>query len=140
MAAKFHFRLQRVLDYRELAETWAQDAYLEAQRRRLAADAELADIHNRRVKVLRYPALGVADRLALERTLFAIDDMEHQQRLAIQVLMNEEASALATWRDKRRDAEALRKVREAAYKEWELEESRREQAELDEWSVLRRAS
>ena len=34
----------------------------------------------------------------------------------------------------------LRKLREKAYAEWELEQSRKEQAELDEWAVLRRAA
>ncbi|MFY9234475.1 MAG: flagellar FliJ family protein [Fimbriimonadaceae bacterium] len=137
---KFAFRLHRVLDYRTMLEDWAKRAYLEAQRSRLEGDSVLARIHERRARALDHPALSLEDRLALERTLFAIDDLEHQQRLALQVLMEEEGQALAAWIERKRDAEALRKLRDKAYAEWEYDQDRREQADLDEWSVLRRAA
>lgn len=136
--AKFHFRLARVLEYRELQEDWAKRGYLEAQRARLVEDAELARIHARRAQTLKHPALCVADRIALERVLLALDDVEHQQRIALQVLLQEEAQAMAAWTESRRQAEALRKLREKAMRDFEYQESWQEQAQLDEWAVLRK--
>jgi flagellar protein FliJ len=138
--ARFHFRLHKVLEYRELQEEWAKTAYLEAQRERLQGDAELARICQKRTDILAHPVLSIGDRLAIERMLFVVDDLEHQQRIVLQVLMGEEAEALLHWQEKKRDAEVLRKLKEKAYSEWEIEQSRREQAELDEWAVLRRAA
>ena len=123
-----------------MLEDWAKTAYLDAQRSRLEGDHMLAQIHERRARALDHPALSLDDRLALERTLFAIDDLEHQQRLALQVLMEEEAQALAAWVERKRDAEALRKLRDKAYEEWEYDQNRREQADLYEWAVQKRAA
>ena len=137
--ARFAFRLRKVLEYRELQESWAKTAYLEAQQARLKGDAELALVAERRSGLLAYPTMSVADRIALEHSLFALDDIEHQQKLALQVLLQEESVALSVWQEKRRDGEVLRKLRERAYDEWSLEQGRLEQAALDEWAVLRRA-
>ena len=123
-----------------MQEEWAKHAYLEAQQARLRGDAELSRIGEKRRSLLSYPVLSVPDRIALEHSLFFMDDIEHQQRLALQVLLQEEGAALAAWQGKRRDAEALRKLRERAYEEWTLDQNRKEQAELDEWAVLRRSA
>lgn len=136
--AEFSFRLARVLEYRELQEDWAKRAYLNAQAARLHEDAELAKTHARRTQTLKHPALGVADRIALERVLLALDDIEHQQRIALQVLLQEEAQAMSDWTEKRKQAEALRKLRDKAFNDFEYQEAWREQAALDEWAALRR--
>src|SRR5687768_5732051 len=137
---KFDFRLQSVLQYREMLEEWTKQTYLECQAERLRQDAELAMICQRRQEMLSHPVLGLTDRLALERVLFSIDDAEHEQRIALGVLLDEEARALALWHERRREAETLRKMRDKAYAEWQLEADRKEQAALDEWASQRRAA
>ena len=140
MTRDFDFRLQRVLEYREMLEGWARDAYLAAQEERLGGDAELARINEVRTRALSIPCLGIQDRLALERFLCSVDEEEHEQRLALQVLIEEEAKALEAWIERKRDVEALVKLRNRAYEEWELELTRKEQRELDEWAAMRRAA
>lgn len=138
--AKFSFRLQKVLEYRELQEEWAKKDYLTAQRARLEGDQQLAAVCQRRAEAMRYPTLGLADRIALERTLFALDDLEHQARLAQQVLLQDEAKALAAWTERRREVKALSSLKDKAFEQWDLDQRRKEQADLDEWAVLRRTA
>ena len=56
------------------------------------------------------------------------------------VLETEEANALLAWQERKRELEALLKLREQAFAEYQLDETRREQAELDEWAVTRRTA
>jgi flagellar biosynthesis chaperone FliJ len=67
-----------------------------------------------------------------------LDDGERSQNVVLKVLLNEEVTALNAWHLTKRDLETLVRLREAALEEYKLEENRREQAELDEWAVLRR--
>lgn len=135
---KFAFHLQKVLDYRRLVEEWARDAYLEARVKRLEAEAELEAIRARREEALRSDASTVAERLDLERYLQRLDDEEQAQRTVIAVLEEEEEKARLEWMERKRDAEALQKLHDRRRAEHELEETRRQQAELDEWAVMKR--
>lgn len=122
-----------------MLEQWAKDAYRKAQAARLEGDAELARLQEVRTRALSMPCLGLSERLTLERYLISLDEDEHEQRLALQVLLEEEATALSDWIERKRDLEALLKLRHKAYDEWALDMNRKEQAQLDEWAVLRRA-
>lgn len=132
------FSLQRVLDYRRLEEEWAQEAFRLARAARTEAEAELLLLQSRRQDLLAHEAASLAARMDLEACHAALDrDVESaQNRLAH--LANDEARAAAEWRECRISAEALAKLRESAHDEWLREEARKEQADLDEWAVLRR--
>jgi flagellar export protein FliJ len=138
--AKFEFRLQRVLEYRELQEGWAKDAYIEARAVRLEAEAAIEAINTRRKSILGEKPGSLDDHRILERYLQQLDDEERTQRHIIQILETEEATALAAWQERKRDLEAFVKLREKALEEFKLEETRREQAELDEWTTTRRTA
>lgn len=137
---KFTFRLQKVLEYREMTEEWAKEAYLQAQRARLEGDAALAAIGEKRVTVLAQPVLGLAERMALEAMLARLDSEEEVQRGVLSELLDEEAHALDEWIERKREREALVKLRAREHEAWQLEASRKEQSSLDEWAVLRRAA
>jgi len=137
---KFLFRLQKVLEHRERLEEEAKTAFLNARAQRLDAERMLEALAGVRAEALARPLAGLEDRLALERFLEALADRERQQRIVVRTLEDEEESLRQAWIEARRDAEALRKLREAARAEWQAEADRREQAALDEWAVLRRAS
>lgn len=132
----FAFSLQRVLDYRRLEEEWARETLRFAREAREEAETELEHLHAQRRALTAQPAVSLAARLDLEAFHTALDrDVESaQNRLAL--LANDEAKAAADWREARAAAEALTKLRESAHAEWEREEARREQADLDEWAVL----
>jgi flagellar FliJ protein len=136
----FAFRLQRVLEYRELAEGWAKDAYLEARAARLEAVAVLEAIQLKRNDIVQKPATKIEDRIALESCLEKSKEDERQQRIVIELLENDEAKRKEEWTETRKELQALEKLRESAFAQWKLEENRREQKALDELSIQRRAA
>lgn len=137
---KFTFRLQKVLEYREMTEEWAKEAYLVAQRARLEGDAALAALGERRVEMLAQPVLSLVERLALDAMLGRIDAEEEVQRSVLAELLNDEARTLNDWIERKREREVLVKLKAREHEEWLLASSRKEQSALDEWAVLRRAS
>jgi flagellar protein FliJ len=137
---KFEFRLQKVLEYREAMEHWAQEVYLDTRVARLEGEAALLEVRNRRATALQQTANGLNERRHLELFLQTIDDDELAKQTIIEVLLAEEEKALGLWHEKKRELETIVKLREHAHEEWQLEANRQEQAELDEWSVLRRGA
>lgn len=138
--SEFQFRLQRVLEYRAMAEGWAKDAYLEARAARLEAVAGLEKIERQRGDLLKKPADALDARLAMQACLDKFEEDERQQNIVIEMLEMDEAKRKDEWTEARRELQVLEKLRETALAEWTLEENRREQKELDEWSVTRRAA
>lgn len=138
--AKFSFRLQKVLEYRELEEGWAKDAYLTAQRVRTEQESEISELLNQRQAILQVPVHGLEGRRHLDTFLIKMEDDLKSHRIVLSILENEELSAQAEWNIRRQAVKALTNLRDRAREEWMLEESRKEQAELDEWAVLRRVA
>lgn len=138
--SEFRFRLQRVLEYREMAEGWAKDAYLEARAARLEAAAHLESIERHRGDLLAKPADSLDARLAMQACLDKLDEDERQQNIVIEMLELDESKRKEEWTEARRELQVLEKLREAAHAEWTLNENRREQKELDEWSITRKAA
>lgn len=137
----FNFRLQKILEYRETQEEDAKRHYLERRAATLEAEARLVTITSARHDVIaKSSSLSLVARIELEGRLVRFDDEERFALSALSVLQGEEATAESLWKERRRDAEAIRKLRARALEAWELTESRREQNELDEWAVLRRVA
>lgn len=137
---KFKFRLQKVMDYRESMEHWAQEVYLETRVARLEGEAALADVKNRRSLALKQSAETLDDRRLLEMMLGSLDDDEKAKETIVEVLKAEEEKAFEAWQEKKRELETMVKLRDKAHEEWQLELTRHEQAELDEWAVLKRGA
>jgi flagellar FliJ protein len=136
----FKFRLQKVLEYREAMEHWAQEAYLDTRVARLEGEAALLEVRNRRSTALQQSANSLDERKMLELTLQTLDDDERAKETVVEVLRSEEEKALQVWHDKKRELETIVKLRDKAFDEWQLEANRKEQAALDEWAVLRRGA
>ena len=136
--AKFIFRLQKVLEYRADLETAAKNAYLGKRLEVLASEAIVSKIKQRRLDVLSEPRTTIAAYRLLETELIRLDDDERAERVVLSVLYNEEETLRKAWTKQKQELEAVVKLREKAFDEWTKETDRREQAELDEWSVLRR--
>jgi flagellar protein FliJ len=137
---KFDFRLQKVLEYRLSQEQEAKNAYLRAQAERVKAEQELGRIFDWRSKLLEESYCSIHDRISLELLLQTVEDKEHHQRTVIEVLEVDEQTAMEAWQEAKKELETLEKMREKAYEQWRHESERLEQAELDEWAVLRRKS
>ncbi len=136
----FDFRLQKVLEYRRLVEGWAKDAYLDARVARLEAETVLHGIRTQRELLLTSLPRTLGEHVAQERRLHLLDDQEAQQKIIVDLLVDEEALALHTWTEKKQDVAALEKLHDRAFDEWQSEMNREEQAFLDEWSTSRRAA
>ena len=137
---KFSFRLQKVLEVREMEEGQARDQFRIAQDARSEKQSEIGKLIAHRSAIVSQPANSLESRLHLERVMERIDDEERAQRAALAILENEEASAQHAWNLRRQAVKAIEKLREAALEQWKLDEERREQAALDEWAVLRRVA
>jgi flagellar FliJ protein len=137
---RFKFRLQKVLEFRERLEQEAKDAYLDARAKRLEAEVALVAIGLRRAESLKAPLPDLDSRRAMEMYLFRLDEEERHQVLVIEALETDEESLRLAWIERRREREAIVKLHDHAYEEWQLEAGRKEQADLDEWAVLRSAA
>ncbi len=136
--ANFAFRLQKVLEYRQTLEGEAKQRYLDARIARLEFEQEISKTEKAKSASIQTPTSSLNSRTALASYLDRLDVEHAQMRIALGVLLDEEAAALNAWHDRKRDLEALVKLRHKAYDDWRLEESRKEQSALDEWAVMRR--
>jgi flagellar export protein FliJ len=134
----FAFSLQRVLDYRRLEDQWAQEAFRLARAAVAEAEWELDMIRSRRTVLDGSAVETIAARMALEACHNELTREEESAQNRLALLANDEARALDEWKACRVAAEALAKLREAAFDEWTREQARLEQIELDEWAVMRR--
>ncbi|HJP82937.1 MAG TPA: flagellar FliJ family protein [Fimbriimonadaceae bacterium] len=135
---KFEFRLQKVLDFRAAMEEMAKDAYLDARNKRIEAEALITAIEDRRREILEGTGNSLAERQSTDDLMIRLDDEKRSQMTIISVLRSEEDSFNSEWIKAKQDREALEKLREKAQVDYDLEISRSEQKELDEWSVTRR--
>lgn len=137
---QFKFRLQKLLEYRQLQEKWAKDAYMEAVAKRNEAEHEIEAISKRKQDSLQCHPSALDSRLALDSYVTRLEDEIRAAEATREVLAGEAETAQQEWILAKQEAEAMAKLREADYEEWRLEQSRKEQNELDEWSVFRRAA
>jgi flagellar FliJ protein len=138
--ATFKFRLQRVLEYREMEEKWAKDHFLEKQAARFEAESELAEIDRTRKAYLGMGADDLTQRRELEIRLQKLDDCERAQRLLIYTLQEEEEEARAIWLDKRQEKSVMEKLRERAHEDFKVLIEKQEQQALDEFATQRRVA
>lgn len=136
----FKFRLQKLLEYRQLQEKWAKDAYMAKIAQRNEAELEVESLVRRKTDSLRAHPTGLDDRQALDSYVTRLEDEARAAEATVEVLNNEVEEALNAWNEARQEAEAMGKLREAEFEAWQLEQSRKEQSELDEWAVFRRAA
>ncbi|MBS1722939.1 MAG: flagellar export protein FliJ [Armatimonadetes bacterium] len=138
--AKFKFKLEKLLEYRRLQEGWAKDAYAETMARKLEAEGQLEGLRRKRQEACMARPCGLDGRVSLDKYVTRLQDEERAGEATLSVLESDVEAAQQVWLEARKEAEAIQKLRDADFEQWLLEENRREQAELDEWSILRRAS
>jgi flagellar export protein FliJ len=123
-----------------MEEDWAKNTYLDLRSDRIEHEAGIASIQERRAEVLINSPATIEGRLAQERVNRHLDDEETEAHAALSVIVQEEERALNVWHERKRAVELLARLRDREYEAWRLDEARKEQAELDEWAVLRRAA
>jgi len=136
----FKFRLQTVLDLRIGELENAERAYLLAKSKREDAEQDLEGVKQMLQSQRRQQRDSFQARLDAEAYTQRLEDESRAILTTIGVLEDEESRAMALWIDAKKEVKALEKLREKAYDEYNLELNRKEQAELDEWAVLRRSA
>jgi flagellar export protein FliJ len=137
---QFDFRLKKVLEYRRLTEEWAKEAYLEARSARLEAEIARIVIEKERHDLFNNTPRTINELLSREQRLELLQARHREQSIVIEVLIEDEARALAEWNARKQDVQALEKLHDKAFSEWMYEVNREEQAFLDEWTNGRRAA
>jgi flagellar export protein FliJ len=137
---QFDFRLKKVLEYRRLTEEWAKEAYLEARTARLEAEIARMVIEKERHDLFNGTPRTINELLSREQRLELLQARHREQSIVIEVLIEDEARALAEWNARKQDVQALEKLHDKAFSEWMYEVNREEQAFLDEWTNGRRAA
>ncbi|MBS1706825.1 MAG: flagellar export protein FliJ [Armatimonadetes bacterium] len=137
---KFEFRLQKVLDYRRLCEDWAKQAYIESQARLLDGQDEVRTIAHRREKAIAHTPHSVNGMVSLEQYLVKLDDDQRAQEAVNSILEQEVESARQDWVSARQDAEAIQKLHDREWEDYQTEVLREEQKALDEFANYRRAA
>src|SRR4051794_23078407 len=102
---KFNFRLQKVLEYRQMLEQWAKEAYPDARTARLEAEMGLIQISELRHETLGWKVGNLDGLRTLELKLKKLDEKEIEQQVVVNVLSNEEEKALEAWTEKKIELE-----------------------------------
>lgn len=137
---RFSFRLEKIMEYRDLRESWAKDAYLAARKARFDAEAERARIVARRELALHCHPKTLEDSISLEQFVSRLDIEVENANSILSILLQEEEQARCEWVEAKIAAEALHKLRERACEEWQIELNREEQKVLDDWTQSRRSA
>lgn len=136
----FKFRLQTVLDLRLNELESAERSYLLAKSKREDAEQDFNGVNQMLLDQRRLPRKTFQARLDSEAYTQRLEDESRAILTTIGVLEDEEQKAMQFWIDAKKEVKALENLREKAESEFNLELNRKEQAELDEWAVLRRSA
>lgn len=137
---KFKFRLAKLLEYRHLQEKWAKDEFLSCRARRIEGENEIQRLKDQRIAAMQTSYATLDERLAQQNYAARLDDDKRAVEAAVAVLAGEEEVARQKWLKVRTDAEALEKLKEKDQALWTVEEERKIQKDLDEWTITRRAA
>lgn len=137
---KFRFRLQSVLNYQRRLEEEAKAAYQAAMSKRIEIEMEINNLGIRRDIELARPIAGLESLLTLMHYVDRLDRERGDLEIAQDILLQEEEAAKLAWIEARKSAEAIEKLRTKQLEEYQLEASRAEQRDLDEWAITRRAA
>ena len=137
---KFRFRLEKLLEYRRLQEKWAKDEFLACRARRIEGENEIQRLKDQRANAMQKNYATLEEKLAQQNYTAKLDDDKRAVEAAVAVLAGEEEVARQKWLKVRTDAEALEKLKEKDQALWSVEEQRRIQKDLDEWTITRRAA
>jgi len=135
---EFRFRFQKVLDYRLMLEESAKEAYRLAREASLAAENQFQEMKKKLADALKTPGETIEEMMIWETYIERLEDELEEQIVLMEIRKKEEASAFENWREARKSRKSLQKLHDMAKENWEKEVEKREQKQLDEWTVLKR--
>ncbi|MBA4293686.1 hypothetical protein C0431_12055 [bacterium] len=136
----FKFRLQTVLDLRLIALDEAERLYVLAKSKRESAQADHDGVQRILAQAKQQSRTSFQDRIDSLAYTDRLQDESRALLSTIGVLEAEEDQAFAAWMEAKKEVKTIEKLRTKALEEYQLDETRREQAEIDEWATLRGAT
>ncbi len=136
----FKFRLQTVLDLRLIALDEAERLYVLAKSKRESAQADHDGVQRILGQAKQQSRTSFQDRIDSLAYTDRLQDESRALLSTIGVLEAEEDQAFAAWMEAKKEVKTIEKLRTKALEEYQLGETRREQAEIDEWATLRGAT
>ncbi len=141
--SRFHFSLGRLLDFRRNQEEERARSLAEARRRSEAARRAREDLVE--VQKAGRASLAEAHRAGgsigvLRNMEFVLERMEHHLKAADTVCQEADESLVESvkhYTTAFRERHSLDRLRDRRMAEWQLEENRREQNEIDEVAITR---
>lgn len=138
--AKFRFRFESVLRYREEQEKQARDVYLGCQARRIDTERRIDEVANTLSECLNRGLGNLNEMMSMQNYLDKLDDEVQELKIVLDVLQQEEERAHEAWIESKKEADVLARLKEKRFEDWCLEETRAEQRELDEFATFQRAA
>jgi flagellar export protein FliJ len=136
----FKFRLQTVLDLRLIALDEAERLYVLAKSKRESAQADHDGVQRILAQAKQQSRTNFQDRIDSLAYTDRLQDESRALLSTIGVLEAEEDQAFAAWMEAKKKVKTIEKLRIKALEEYQLDETRRQQAEIDEWATLRGAT
>jgi flagellar FliJ protein len=137
----FRFKLQKVLEYRELLEEQAkvalarvQQLYIEEERRSEALKALLTE---QETKLYSNALLPAGERWLLEHFIRGVREDLQSSHMRLRTLARMVVEAQNTLRERAKDKKVLEKLKARQRERHELEERTKEQRSYDETATLR---
>ncbi len=132
---RFRFRLERVLRYRESREEAAYRALQDAVRQRVEHESAIERVRAQ-MRALAEASLHPEQWVERERTLMALQTRLERLLDTLPLLQEQEAHAREVYLHLRREREALSRLRQHAYEQFQTELQRALQTEMDEVVAL----
>lgn len=140
---RFHYRMQSILDIKEKLETRAKQQFQEAQ---LVVDEEkekLEKLHQRKKAYLLEEHLLLTNRIdvvaikANQNAMKYIEEAIKHQNVALTVANKKLEKARNALREVMQERKAHERLKEKAFDDFKMEESRKESKEIDELTTYR---
>lgn len=141
--AVFRFRMQSILDMKEKMEQQSKNEFAQAQKELLDEEEEMQKLRRKEELLyeegmrLRQSTIEIQEILDNKKAIEHVKGLIEQQRLA--VVMAEKKVDVATKRmmDARVQTKTYEKLREKALAEYQMEENKKENKEVDELNSYR---
>ncbi len=141
--AVFRFRMQSILDMKEKMEQQSKNEFAQAQKELLDEEEEMQKLRRKEELLyeegmrLRQSTIEIQEILDNKKAIEHVKGLIEQQRLAVVMAEKKVDAATKRMMDARVQTKTYEKLREKALAEYQMEENKKENKEVDELNSYR---
>lgn len=141
--AVFRFRMQSILDMKEKMEQQSKNEFAQAQKELLEEEEEMQKLRRKEELLyeegmrLRQSTIEIQEILDNKKAIEHVKGLIEQQRLAVVMAEKKVDAATKRMMDARVQTKTYEKLREKAMAEYQMEENKKENKEVDELNSYR---